>query len=236
MADWDADEMRAAIDRPAAALAAVGAVPTWVLSNHDVVRHVTRYGGGEIGLRRARAAALLMLGLPGGAYLYQGEELGLPEVTDLPDEARQDPAFARSGGKYGRRDGSRVPLPWSGTEPPFGFGPGTDQPWLPQPEAWAGLSVERQEADPGSTLHLYRAALALRHELTGADDSGLKWVETDPEVLCFRRGDGFACLVNFGDRAVAPPPEVADDEVVLASGPLAGDGKVPGSTAVWYRR
>src|SRR5439155_26638506 len=118
----------------------VGAPATWVLSNHDVVRHPTRYGGGERGLRRARAAALLVLALPGSTYLYQGEELGLPEVTDLPDEVRQDPAFFRGAGQEGTRDGCRVPLPWSGDRAPYGFGPGGS--WLPQPAARKELSVE----------------------------------------------------------------------------------------------
>ena len=132
LASWDADGLRSAIDQTLDALAEVGAPPTWVLSNHDVIRHVTRYGGGELGRRRARAAALLMLALPGGAYVYQGEELGLEEILDLPDELRQDPTFLRTGGAQKGRDGCRVPLPWSGAEPPFGFGPGSTT-WLPQP-------------------------------------------------------------------------------------------------------
>ncbi|MYT21798.1 alpha-glucosidase, partial [Streptomyces sp. SID7760] len=120
---WDTSAMRTVIDESLAATASVGATTTWVLSNHDVVRQVTRYGGGARGLARARAAALLMLALPGSAYLYQGEELGLPEVADLPDGLRQDPAFLRSAGQDGLRDGCRIPLPWSGERPPYGFGP-----------------------------------------------------------------------------------------------------------------
>ena len=138
LASWDAAGLRAAIDTSIDALAEVGAPPTWVLSNHDVVRHVTRYGGGALGVRRARAAALLMLALPGGAYVYQGEELGLPEVHDLPDEVRQDPTFLRTGGAERGRDGCRVPIPWSGSASPFGFGPAGRRPWLPQPSTWAG--------------------------------------------------------------------------------------------------
>ena len=125
LAPWDADGLRPASTPSIGALAAVGAPPTWVLSNHDVVRHVTRYGGGELGPAPGPRRALLMLALPGGAYVYQGEELGLPEILDLPDELRQDPTFLRTGGTQKGRDGCRVPLPWSGTEPPFGFGPGT---------------------------------------------------------------------------------------------------------------
>ncbi|MFJ7207424.1 glycoside hydrolase family 13 protein [Streptomyces sp. NPDC098789] len=162
---WDAEAMRTVIDGSLAATTAVGAPTTWVLSNHDVVRHVTRYGGGAQGLARARAAALLMLALPGSAYVYQGEELGLPEVVDLPDEVRQDPAFSRGAGQDGLRDGCRVPIPWSGEEAPYGFGSGDS--WLPQPVEWAGLSVAAQTGDPHSTLELYRAAIELRRAMPG---------------------------------------------------------------------
>ncbi|MFD7031069.1 alpha-amylase family glycosyl hydrolase, partial [Streptomyces sp. NPDC059917] len=162
---WDAEAMRTVIDESLAATTAVGAPTTWVLSNHDVVRHVTRYGGGARGLARARAAALLMLALPGSAYVYQGEELGLPEVIDLPAEVRQDPAFTRGAGQDGLRDGCRVPIPWSGEEAPYGFGPGGS--WLPQPQEWAGLSVAAQTGDPHSTLELYRAAIELRRAMPG---------------------------------------------------------------------
>ncbi|MFD0378858.1 alpha-amylase family glycosyl hydrolase [Streptomyces sp. NPDC127112] len=182
---WDPAAMRTVIDESLAATSAVGAPTTWVLSNHDVVRHVTRYGGGAQGLARARAAALLMLALPGSAYVYQGEELGLPEVTDLPAEVRRDPAFRRrttaaghgaggaggasaadgQDGQDGLRDGCRVPLPWSGDEAPYGFGSGGS--WLPQPEGWGGLSVAAQTGDPHSTLELYRAALELRRAMPG---------------------------------------------------------------------
>ncbi|MFV2119442.1 glycoside hydrolase family 13 protein, partial [Streptomyces sp. Act-28] len=155
---WEAGELRRVIDESLRATATVGAPTTWVLSNHDVVRHTTRLGG----LRRARAAALLMLALPGSAYLYQGEELGLPEVTDLPDELRQDPAFHRGEGQEGLRDGCRVPIPWTRDGSSYGFGPGGS--WLPQPEGWGALSVAAQTGDPASTLELYRAALAVRRE------------------------------------------------------------------------
>jgi alpha-glucosidase len=233
LARWDASALRSAIDASIAALNRVGAPVTWVLSNHDVVREVTRYGGGELGLRRARAAALLMLALPGGAFLYQGEELGLPEVTDLPDEVRQDPAFRRTGGAVRGRDGCRVPMPWSGKEPPFGFGP-TDRSWLPQPAEWADLTVERQAADPGSTLTLYRAALALRRMLPALGDGALTWLEAGTDVLAFRRDPGFVCVVNIGDEPVEAPELPTGNTVVLASGPIEPDQKIPGATAVWY--
>jgi alpha-glucosidase len=246
LAPWDAKGLKAAIDDSIDALSAVGAPATWVLSNHDVVRHVTRYGGGELGVRRARAAALLTLSLPGGAYVYQGEELGLRQVTDLPPELRQDPAFARwdpsvarTDGGDGLRDGCRVPIPWSGDAPPFGFGPGSGQPWLPQPTDWAELTVARQDADPSSMLALYRAALALRRELPALGDGSLFWIDADgpdseSRVLAFRRDPGFVCVVNVGDEPAAPPDAVRDGSLLLSSDPLEGDGRLPGATAAWY--
>lgn len=143
---WDAAAMRAVVDDSLAATASVGAPTTWVLSNHDVVRHVTRYGDGAAGLRRARAAALLMLALPGSVYLYQGEELGLPEVTDLPDELREDPSFFRGAGQDGLRDGCRVPIPWTGEGPSYGFGPAPG--WLPQPTGWGSSPLRRRPGTP----------------------------------------------------------------------------------------
>ncbi len=159
---WDAKELRQVIDYTTESLWAVGAPATWVLSNHDTIRHRTRYGrdqedalagAGEVpvdlalGLRRARAAALLELALPGGAYIYQGDELGLPEVEDLPEDVLDDPTWERSGHTVRGRDGCRVPIPWSGSEPPYGFGPGNEQPWLPQPADWAPLTAEAEAAD-----------------------------------------------------------------------------------------
>ncbi|MFJ7265715.1 glycoside hydrolase family 13 protein [Streptomyces sp. NPDC099050] len=227
---WDAAALRATIDESLDAMRPVGAPTTWVLSNHDVVRHVTRYGGGAEGLARARAAALLMLALPGSAYVYQGEELGLPEVVDLPDAVRQDPAFARGAGQDGLRDGCRVPIPWSGTEAPYGFGDGGS--WLPQPADWAGLSVAAQTGDPASTLELYRSALRLRRadpEL-GAGDR-VEWLEAPAGVLAFRRGD-FTCTVNTTGEPVRMP---ARGTVLLASGPLPDPSELPADTAVWWR-
>jgi alpha-glucosidase len=152
-----------------------------------------------------------MLALPGAAYLYQGEELGLPDVTDLPDEVRQDPSFFRAAGQDGFRDGCRVPIPWSGTETPYGFGPAAGGPsWLPQPRSWAGLSVAAQTGDPNSTLELYRAALALRreHPALGAGTS-VSWLDAPDGVLAFRRdspdGRGFVCTVNLTAAPVTLP-------------------------------
>jgi alpha-glucosidase len=234
LAPWDAEALRRAVVESIAALAEVGAPPTWVLSNHDVIRPVSRYGGGVAGTRRARAAALLMLALPGGAYVYQGEELGLPEVTDLPDELREDPTFARTRGAEVGRDGCRVPMPWAGSDPPFGFGP-ADAAWLPAPREWAALTAAAQSADPSSTLALYRTALRMRRGLRAGGDETLTWLEADGPVLAFRRpASGLACVLNVGDAAVPSPAAVADDEVLVSSHPLPPDGRIPGDTAVWY--
>ena len=233
LAPWSARALRQAIDQSLGALGSVGAPATWVLSNHDVMRHVSRYGGGDVGVRRARAAALLMLALPGGAYVYQGEELGLPEVIDLPDEVRQDPAFFRTKGKHRGRDGCRVPLPWSGEAPPFGFGPPASKPWLPQPPDWSSLTVEHESIDKGSMLALYRRALQLRRELPGLGDGTLEWIEAPPEVLAFRRESGFVCVVNVGETPADAPAEVAGCEMVLTSAALTGK-RLPAATSAWY--
>ncbi|WP_104480519.1 glycoside hydrolase family 13 protein [Actinokineospora auranticolor] len=233
-AEWDAAALRAVITGSIAAMAPVGAPATWVLSNHDVTRHVTRYGGGATGLRRARAAALLTLALPGSVYLYQGEELGLPEVTDLPDEVLRDPTWARSGHTDRGRDGCRVPLPWDTGGSALGFGPDGSTPWLPQPADWAGLSVAAQSREHGSTLELYRAALRLRRESPELrSDTPLTWLDAGPEVLALRRG-GFGCAVNLG----AAPARMPASGVLLASGPYTVDGPdvvLPPDTAVWWR-
>ena len=228
-ADFDALAFRKIIDEEIGTMAMVGADPTWVLSNHDVVREVTRYGDGDAGLQRARAALMLVLALPGSAYVYQGEELGLPEVTDLPDDVLQDPTFFRTGGKMRGRDGCRVPIPWAGSSPPYAFGPDGSTPWLPQPAAWAELSVDAQSDDPASMLSMTRTALQHRRSLVGLPAS---WVDDLPDdVLGVRRGDGFVCLVNFGDQ----PASVPDTGLVplLASDPAYTAGALPPRSAVW---
>ncbi|GAA0276009.1 glycoside hydrolase family 13 protein [Streptomyces polychromogenes] len=234
---WDAAALRAAVDESLDAMRPVGAPTTWVLSNHDVVRHRTRFGS----LARARAAALLMLALPGSAYVYQGEELGLPEVTELPDEVRQDPSFFKANGQDGLRDGCRVPIPWSGEAAPYGFGEGGS--WLPQPAEWAELSVEAQTGDAGSTLELYRAALRIRRENAdlGAGDAveWLEWPQMPEGVLAFRRGR-FVCAVNTTgeDVRIARIARTAGvpGSVLLASGELGEDPDVlPGDTTVWWQ-
>jgi alpha-glucosidase len=248
---WDAARLRGCIDSTLAAHAPVDAPATWVLSNHDVTRHVTRYGREDttfefaaktrgippvdlaLGTRRARAAALLTLGLPGAVYIYQGEELGLPEVEDLPDEVLQDPMFFRSGGSDPGRDGCRVPLPWEGEAPPFGFtAAGADgQPWLPQPLSWLELTAERQARHADSMLSLYRQALRIRRHDPDLGDGSFRWLDIADGVLAFRRGRRFACVLNLATEPVALPPH---RRVLLASGTVV-DGVLAPDTAAWLQ-
>jgi alpha-glucosidase len=248
-APWSAAELRRAAAGSLEAHDTVGAPVMWTLSNHDITRHVSRLGrastGGpvelfrkpsgpvdvELGRRRARALLLLELALPGGVYLYQGEELGLEEVEDLPEELLQDPTWERSGRTERGRDGCRVPLPWAPSGPSLGFGSGPG--WLPQPAGWAQVSAQAQEEDPASMLHLYREALRLRRELpalgagSGADVS---WLDLGDHVVAFSREPGITCVVNVG----GDPVDLPEGEVVLASGPLTGRS-LPADTAVWLR-
>lgn len=240
---WDAAAARAAIEESITSSSRVGSTSTWTLSNHDVMRHATRFGlppgtnwrlwpitgpadalDAELGLRRARASTLLLLALPGSVYLYQGEELGLPEVWDLPPEVLDDPVWEDSGHTLKGRDGCRVPLPWTVDGPSFGFGPGA--PWLPQPSGFGALSVEAQTGVVGSTLELYRSVLRLRRELLSADEE-LAWLDTGPELLAFRRGTGLICIVNFGGDAVPRPA----GRVLVSSGEVTD--VLPGATAAW---
>ena len=262
---WEARALRASIEATLSAHALVGAPATWVLSNHDVTRPVTRYGRSDtafsfeakrfgtptdlaLGTRRARAAALLTAALPGSLYVYQGDELGLPEVEDLPDDARQDPMFFRSGGVDPGRDGCRVPLPWR-ADPARAFGfqdaPPTAPPWLPQPSWWGRYAADAQARDPASMLSLYRAALAVRRREPGLRGGSFAWADPvtgDPTttgagpdaahaaVLAFARDD-VVCLVNLGGEQVPLPP----GEVLVASGDVSAGSLAP-DTAVWLRR
>jgi alpha-glucosidase len=248
-AAWDVTTQRRVIGESLDAMRRVGAPATWTLSNHDVVRHTSRLlqaDEGDVagrrptgvdpvaGLRRARAATLLLLALPGSAYLYQGEELGLPEVIDLPPEVRQDPAFHRAAGQDGYRDGCRVPIPWEGENAPYGFGPPDGKSWLPQPESWARLSVAVQQGDPASTLELYRAALALRRAepALGAADN-LRWCDAPEGLLAFDRGN-VRCTVNMTAAPIRMPQP---GEALLTSGPVNLDGVeavIPADTTVWW--
>ncbi|GGR28082.1 alpha-glucosidase [Agromyces mediolanus] len=246
---WDAAELRASIELMLRVHAPVGAPSTWVLSNHDVTRPVTRYGredsgfafrkkrfgtpsDRELGTRRARAAALLTAALPGSLYLYQGDELGLPEA-ELPVAVLQDPMHFRSGGIDPGRDGCRVPLPWRGLAEPFGFSPAsaTAAPWLPQPADWSGLTVEAQEADPASMLALYRRALGIRRAEPALHRSALEWVDAGPEAIAFRRGDGFLSITNLGPAPIELPPH---ESILLASAPLDG-GRLAADATAWLR-
>ncbi|MDR6972781.1 glycoside hydrolase family 13 protein [Leifsonia shinshuensis] len=248
---WSAADLRSTIETSLEANDAVGAPTTWVLSNHDVMRHASRYGydgavalesgvGADdpqpdraLGLRRARAATALMLALPGSAYLYQGEELGLPEVTDLPDDVRQDPVWERSGHRIRGRDGCRVPLPWTSSGPSFGFSTvSSSETWLPQPAYFGGFAAAGQEGDPASTLSLYRRALALRRE-RGLGTGPLEWDEDErPGTIAFRRGD-LHVLANVSGEEV-PLPDGA--RVLLASEPALPSGSVPRDVTVWFMR
>jgi len=252
--DWQAAAFRGAIDS-ALALTSGSRAP-WVIGNHDVPRPASRYRldegytpemitrlialgdqNAEHGAWRARAAALLLLALPGSAYIYQGEELGLPEVTGIPDDARQDPRFRRTHGESPGRDGCRVPIPWDRTGTGFGFsltrdGASPAAPWLPQPPEWGRYSVGSQLADEHSFLSLYRAALRLRRDHPALGRGTLRWLDPDPEtpdLLCFAREPGFVFAANFG---AAPAPLPAHGEILLASGPVTS-GSLPPDTAAW---
>jgi alpha-glucosidase len=244
---WDAAALRHVIDASLDAFGAVGAPSTWVLSNHDVVRHATRlsvtqanpqgHGLGPRskglpeygpGLRRARAATAMMLALPGSAYIYQGEELGLPEVIDLPDDARQDPTWFRTNGERYGRDGCRVPIPWEAEAPNYGFGPDGD-PWLPQPAQWRELARDRQRGVEGSTLSLYEQALGLRRSRDLGSGS-LTWLDGfGDDILAFRNGD-VVVVANLG----AAPVPLPEGEVLLASEALDGRS-LAGDTTAWLR-
>ena len=262
---WDSGALRASITRTLDAHRRVDAPPTWVLSNHDVTRPVTRFGRADtafdpagrrhgvptdlaLGRRRAAAAALLVGALPGSLYVYQGDELGLPEVEDIGPDQRRDPIFAQTGGADPGRDGCRVPLPWTASGTSHGFGPDDGAaPWLPQPPGWGAYAVDAQTGDPGSMLTLYRTMLALRRDLPDLAGSDLRWLGGDglggglggvglgggpgDGVLAFGRGAGFACVVNLG----AEPVPLPDGEVLLTSGPLTDRSHLPGDTAAWLR-
>ena len=243
---WDAARLRSVIDESIDAFTAVGAPSTWVLSNHDVVRHPSRYGldtygaapasgigpksadkpDDVLGLRRGRAATALMLSLPGSAYLYQGEELGLPEVIELDDHVREDPTFHRTNGEVYGRDGCRVPIPWETAAPAFGFS-ASGESWLPQPGLFAHLARDVQQGDPASTLELYREALALRAE-HGLGTGGVEWLEGHGDDVVALRNGAVTVIANVGTAPVALPK----GELLLASGPLDGL-LLPADTAVW---
>ncbi|MDU7359838.1 MAG: glycoside hydrolase family 13 protein [Propionibacteriaceae bacterium] len=244
--EWDADQYRAKIEASMEADEKVGAPTTWVLSNHDTMRHTSRLGRDDqpgvhkefigpddpqpdeaLGLRRARAATMLELALPGSAYLYQGEELGLPDHTTLPHEYRQDPAWFQSNHEELGRDGCRIPLPWDADAPGLGFSP-NGKTWLPQPESYARYAVDQQRDEEGSTLELYRTMLRLRREL-GLGSRTLTWLDSPKGVLMFENA-GVLVVINVSGDPVAVP---AGREVLVAS--AAVDGEIPENTAAWLR-
>jgi alpha-glucosidase len=243
---WDPG-LRQVIDQTREALAPVGAPATWVLGSHDELRLATRYGREDsssargaspdipsdidLGTRRLRAAALLLFALPGTAYIFQGDELALPSVDDIPEDRLQDPIWTRSGHTERGRDACRVPLPWSGHAPPFGFSPSGARfrPWLPQPHTWAGLTVEAQLPDPHSTLNLHRRALRLRREIPALRTDAFAWRESPDGVLDFDRGPSMRCVVNLSGGPVSLD---LDWDVLISSVPLHGP-ELPHDAAVW---
>lgn len=229
---WNAEIMAQRITNAIAGVAAVNAPPTWALSNHDSPRVATRLGGGVVGLARARALAVVAHALPGSIYVFQGEELGL-ENADLPDSARQDPVFFRTNGEQLGRDGARVPMPWSGSAPPYGFSTSAEPTWLPQPEDWAELTVEAEQADPASTWNLYRELLHKRRSLRGeltVNDSG------NESVMVFHRDNGMHVAINTGSTDFPMHEHFPGCEVTISSDMVTG-GKnqfLPPDCAVWF--
>jgi alpha-glucosidase len=252
-APWDAAKFRAVVTENLELSASTGSSSTWVMSNHDVIRHASRlmipnYGEFENGfdenlwyvtnrldpqldieegLARATAATLFILALPGSTYIYQGEELGLPDYLQIPHEQMQDPQWFRGEGKLKSRDGCRVPLPWSSDKPNYGFS--QNLPHLPQPDWFKELAVDAQERDPQSTLNLYRRAIEVRRNLETAET--LEWLDSPANSLIFRRPNGWVCAINFGANALALP----QGEVLISSKPLSG-GKVAPVSSVWLKQ
>jgi alpha-glucosidase len=247
LAPWSGPELHATIDSSRQARTSVGAANSWVLSNHDIERHLTRYGRKRtaaslhtdpsadpaqvdlsLGTRRARAAIMLTLALPGGAYVYQGEELGLPQVLDLPESALRDPIWKRSGQTRRGRDGCRVPIPWTVRGPSHGFG--VNGSWLPQPPGWGDYSVQAQRDDPNSMLELYRRLLRLHRELPALGEGDMHWLSpSGGDVLAFAREPEFACVVNLG----SVPTDLPDHSRVLVTSIPLVDSRLPTDAAAW---
>ena len=244
---WDRDKLEAVIDESLKEFGAVGAPSTWVLSNHDVIRHATRFaydkvpkqGDGigpdypqpdvELGLRRARAASAFMLGLPGGAYLYQGEELGLPEHTMLEGQYRQDPTYFRTKGERVGRDGCRVPIPWEANKSAFGFSTAGDT-WLPQPAAYANYSRDVQVGVPGSTLELYKRLLKLRKQFALGHGT-FTWHDATTATALGFVNSGVLVLANFGVQSIKIPA----GEVLVSSQTDLASGELDQDQVVWIK-
>jgi alpha-glucosidase len=251
-ADWDRQQYFDVIDYGLSEARASGSTTTWLLGNHDVPRVASRFGlpklpgknmidtarewlltdgrvpelDRKLGERRARAAMMIKMALPGSAYIYQGEELGLHEVAELPWDELQDPMVKNGSGQKGR-DGCRVPVPWNILAPSFGFGRGKG--WLPQPEWFAKYAAYEQARDPESTLWLYRRALAERKLRLPAAGEEFEWVKSSPEVLHFRRGERWQSITNFGEDAV----EIPEGKLVLSSVRLRQGQYLPQDVTVW---
>ena len=231
-AEWKAKRFRESIERCLKALSQMEATNTWVLSNHDFTRHVTRFGGGEAGIARAAAAALLMLGLPGTTFLYMGEELGLEEAV-VPDDRREDPVFFRTRGAAKGRDGCRVPIPWEPEPPGFGF---SADPWLPFPEEWGERSVERLRDDPESILHLYRKVIAIRKDLSSLNGTDFHWIEAGVNCVGFERRSADGRSLIFCNFSSKPRRISIPGSLIVASDDATHDGKtlrLPGNSAAW---
>ena len=267
-AAWNGKALHRIIDDSLEGNHLVGAPTTWVLENHDVWRAATRYAplatGEEaasldanldisksadwsaprdlvIGVKRARAGIMTMLALPGTAYIYQGQELGLEEVFDIPDAMRQDPAFANTGGENLGRDGCRVPLPWDNTSATFGFNSGSES-WLPQPKRWADKTAAAQNDVASSTLNLVRNALKLRRSLAAlggitSDAQELVWDETPDDIVSFVRparldGSAVRIVMNMGKTAYELP---AGEVLLLSDSDAVVAGSLAPHSAAWLK-
>jgi len=245
---WNSAALHSVVDESLSEFGKVGAPSTWVLSNHDVIRHTTRLSYDEVpkqgdgigpdypqpdealGLRRGRAASAFMLGLPGSAYIYQGEELGLPEHTTLSPEFRQDPTFFRTKGERVGRDGCRVPIPWDADEPSFGFNT-TGQAWLPQPANFREYARNQQRGVAGSTLELYKRLLAVRKELD-LGNGFLKWHEElcNEDTLAYENS-GVLVVANFNGTVNLPAGEL----LVTTQPDLRVEGALEADQVAWIR-
>jgi alpha-glucosidase len=265
LSTWNAASLRKAIEPNLAALIGADVAPTWTLNNHDAHRVVTRYGRADahldssytgnnlvnsdapvdvaVGTRRATAGALLMLSLPGSAYLYQGEELGLPEVVDIPDSARQDPIFFRTEGREAGRDGCRIPLPFTvdaGGNHGFSSAQPASPSWLPQPIGWGQHAADAQVNNPASVYSIYRHALATRRRFVARTSRDIYWHDLPDHLdhlLCFDRG-ALRVLLNCSTAAVALPAWLTAAHSVAAASNLdvalgAAPMELPGDTCVW---
>jgi alpha-glucosidase len=250
-ADWKKEAQRKSINESLKAFGKVGAPSTWVFSNHDVIRHVTRFGMANgvpqgdgigpnseqpdeaVGLRKGRAATAFMLGLPGGAYLYQGEELGLPEHTTLEGKYREDPTWFRTKGERVGRDGCRVPLPWeSGANESNGFSTKAGNGWLPQPEAYKRYARDLQVGQPGSTLELYKSLLKIRkaHDLGAGNFAWAPEFENENSLAYVNKG--ILVLANFDGHPVTLP---AGEILVTTQHDLRVEGELEHDQTVWIK-